>query len=309
MEKDYYAILQVSPIADREVIEGSYVRLTHKYHPDLNASPDAAEQMRAINEAYDVLCDPFKRAAYDRERQLRPATLPGDSTLESRFRSIIQVLEQEQKDGCRDTMLLGGLDGYVQHWAQQFADAPRETSTLAASIAAFLKGYGEMPLDARQQAISQALARAKREPVPPYRIQKPAPLPDASLPATKMAAPRRRGFARQPKLIGIGILVVGLIVLSVVIAQAWLSRNSNLADSTAPAVVPVRATDRCPQGCVTPPPGCQIKGNVSSGTGAKVYHVPGDEFYDATVIIPSAGERWFCLEEEAIANGWRHARK
>ncbi|MBW4427145.1 MAG: hypothetical protein KME50_22575 [Nostoc desertorum CM1-VF14] len=54
-------------------------------------------------------------------------------------------------------------------------------------------------------------------------------------------------------------------------------------------------------------PKCQIKGNISIDRGAKVYHVPGAEDYESTVIDPARGERWFCTESEAIANGWRKA--
>ena len=54
-------------------------------------------------------------------------------------------------------------------------------------------------------------------------------------------------------------------------------------------------------------PGCNIKGNISLETGNKVYHVPGAEDYDSTVIDLIRGERWFCTESEAIANGWRKA--
>ncbi|NEQ23709.1 MAG: cold shock domain-containing protein [Microcoleus sp. SIO2G3] len=54
-------------------------------------------------------------------------------------------------------------------------------------------------------------------------------------------------------------------------------------------------------------PGCSIKGNVSVATGAKLYHVPGMEDYDSTTIDPARGERWFCSEQEAIANGWHRA--
>jgi len=64
----------------------------------------------------------------------------------------------------------------------------------------------------------------------------------------------------------------------------------------------------CPQGCITPPPGCAIKGNISSKTGEKIYHLPGQRYYDQTTIDPSKGERWFCTEEEAIANGWRKSK-
>lgn len=52
---------------------------------------------------------------------------------------------------------------------------------------------------------------------------------------------------------------------------------------------------------------CDIKGNISYNTGEKIYHVPGQEYYDETQINTGAGERWFCTEEEARAAGWRKA--
>ena len=54
---------------------------------------------------------------------------------------------------------------------------------------------------------------------------------------------------------------------------------------------------------------CNIKGNISYNTGEKIYHVPGQEYYDETVISPEYGERWFCSEEEARAAGWRRANE
>ncbi|MDI5929008.1 hypothetical protein [Rhizobium leguminosarum] len=53
--------------------------------------------------------------------------------------------------------------------------------------------------------------------------------------------------------------------------------------------------------------GCNIKGNVSIGSGERIYHVPGQEYYDETKISPQYGERWFCSEAEARAAGWRRA--
>jgi hypothetical protein len=67
------------------------------------------------------------------------------------------------------------------------------------------------------------------------------------------------------------------------------------------------APPSCPTGCPEHKPGCDIKGNVSYTTGEKVYHVPGGTWYDATVIDPRYGERWFCTEAEAVANGWRRS--
>jgi hypothetical protein len=55
--------------------------------------------------------------------------------------------------------------------------------------------------------------------------------------------------------------------------------------------------------------GCNIKGNISMRTGERIYHVPGGKFYDATVISPANGERWFCSEDEAQAAGWRKSRR
>lgn len=69
-EKDYYAVLQVDPRADTEVIEAAYRRLSRKYHPDVSGDPGAGRRMRDLNEAYEVLGDPKRRAAYDRRRAL-----------------------------------------------------------------------------------------------------------------------------------------------------------------------------------------------------------------------------------------------
>jgi endonuclease YncB( thermonuclease family) len=53
--------------------------------------------------------------------------------------------------------------------------------------------------------------------------------------------------------------------------------------------------------------GCVIKGNIS-GSG-RIYHLPGQENYTDTRIDPRRGERWFCSEAEAVAAGWRRARR
>lgn len=52
---------------------------------------------------------------------------------------------------------------------------------------------------------------------------------------------------------------------------------------------------------------CVIKGNISS-SGDKIYHLPGQKYYNQTVIDEARGERWFCSEEEATAAGWRKSK-
>jgi hypothetical protein len=54
-------------------------------------------------------------------------------------------------------------------------------------------------------------------------------------------------------------------------------------------------------------PACDIKGNISINSRERIFHVRGQEYYDATIIRPEYGERWFCSEAEARAAGWRKA--
>ena len=64
---DYYEILGVTRGADAESLKKAYRKLAMQYHPDRNPGDKAAEaKFKEINEAYEVLRDPDKRAAYDR---------------------------------------------------------------------------------------------------------------------------------------------------------------------------------------------------------------------------------------------------
>jgi curved DNA-binding protein CbpA len=62
---DYYVVLQVHPSAEPEVIKAAYRVLAHKYHPDHGGDP---ARMAVLNDAWDVLGDPVRRAAYDAAR-------------------------------------------------------------------------------------------------------------------------------------------------------------------------------------------------------------------------------------------------
>jgi DnaJ-class molecular chaperone len=65
--KDYYGILEVAPGAKFEQIKQSYRRLARQYHPDLNRGK-ADARIKHLNEAYAILSDSAKRAAYDAQR-------------------------------------------------------------------------------------------------------------------------------------------------------------------------------------------------------------------------------------------------
>ena len=70
---DPYKILQVDPEAEDEVIAAAYRRLARKYHPDTAPGPEALGRMEAINAAWEVLGNPARRAAHDRQRALQAA--------------------------------------------------------------------------------------------------------------------------------------------------------------------------------------------------------------------------------------------
>jgi len=65
-KRDYYDILGVPRGAPPEDIKSAFRRLARQYHPDVNKAPDAEERFKEINEAFAVLSDDQKRAAYDR---------------------------------------------------------------------------------------------------------------------------------------------------------------------------------------------------------------------------------------------------
>ncbi|MEP6548310.1 MAG: DnaJ C-terminal domain-containing protein [Gammaproteobacteria bacterium] len=71
--KDYYEILGVARSADADEVKRSYRKLARKYHPDVSKEKNAESKFKEVQEAYEVLRDPEKRAAYDQlGRDYRP---------------------------------------------------------------------------------------------------------------------------------------------------------------------------------------------------------------------------------------------
>ncbi len=65
-KRDYYEVLGVSRTASNDELKAAFRNLARKYHPDVSDASDAEEKFKEINEAYGVLSDSDKRAAYDR---------------------------------------------------------------------------------------------------------------------------------------------------------------------------------------------------------------------------------------------------
>jgi curved DNA-binding protein CbpA len=83
---DPYRVLGVDPGASRQDIARAYRRAVHGAHPDARpADPRAAARFRELTDAYDLLSDPARRAAYDRAHQ--PAGGAGGELSAPRYRS------------------------------------------------------------------------------------------------------------------------------------------------------------------------------------------------------------------------------
>ncbi|MFQ4135172.1 cold shock domain-containing protein [Nodosilinea sp. PGN35] len=122
-------------------------------------------------------------------------------------------------------------------------------------------------------------------------------------PLTAKHKPKQKGWLES--LTGIvGLVIVAAFAIPPVYKSVWTRLDTNLPassttqpETTAPPTLIEAVVD----------PSCVIKGNISISTGKKLYHVPGMEDYEGTEIHLDKGERWFCTEAEAIAQGWRRA--
>ncbi|HZS79227.1 MAG TPA: DnaJ domain-containing protein [Ktedonobacteraceae bacterium] len=107
--QDYYQILEVSPTATEAEIKRSYRRLVRLHHPDLNKQARDIH-IKRLNEAYAVLRDPAKRAAYDAE------------LAEARRREEEHKRQQAQAKREAEMTWIEGIFGFVRELKKELKD-------------------------------------------------------------------------------------------------------------------------------------------------------------------------------------------
>jgi curved DNA-binding protein CbpA len=107
---DPYKTLQVDPEAEDEVIEAAYRRLARKYHPDVAPGPEAQDRMVRINQAWEMLREPTRRAAVDRARARSAGTAARAAAAEARARAQAQprATYQQQAAPAATSRTYGG---------------------------------------------------------------------------------------------------------------------------------------------------------------------------------------------------------
>jgi hypothetical protein len=289
MPKDYYAVLNISPKAEQEVIDGAYRRLALKYHPALNPSASTYERIREINEAWEVLSDPGRRARYDRSRLYTEAT------------KAVGKAESRGSPGIR----FQAAPNPRAERISRASNVPPETLCESRSI--WRAGIGITVLLVAFLTLVGGQGRF------------------VWIEAIILCASwLTYSFFRKIGTDGLEWLgLAALSVTSVVIlalafpefhlapwdVQAVSSASSNVLSAALPAPgsgVTVTRTQGCPRGCAMASLACVIRARVNPD-GNRVYYLPSDRGYDETARVPASSDRWFCSEAEATANGWvRH---
>ncbi len=100
--KDYYKILGVERDASEADIKKAFRKLAHKYHPDVSKEKDAEAKFKDVNEAYQTLSDPEKKAAYDQLGQRREGSNfeppPVGAALAVSGKEVLQALISAAQD-------------------------------------------------------------------------------------------------------------------------------------------------------------------------------------------------------------------
>ena len=121
----YYDVLEVTDVASADEIKQSYRRLIKTWHPDLHPGDEEAEaKTQEINEAYDVLSDPEKRAKYDEYLSLTRPFDPEDEWTED-------IFMQEERRATEAAARYGGMSfkEYCENIVKEAGEAKNDKNS------------------------------------------------------------------------------------------------------------------------------------------------------------------------------------
>jgi molecular chaperone DnaJ len=121
VQRDYYEILGVSRTATPEEIKAAFRKLARQYHPDVSQEANAEERFKEINEAYAVLSEPDKRAAYDRFGHAGVQNTGGVPDFTVDFGDLFEEF-------------FGGFGGFGRSTSRRARNAPRRGADLQYNI-------------------------------------------------------------------------------------------------------------------------------------------------------------------------------
>ena len=116
-QRDYYEVLGVPRNATPEDIKAAFRKLARQYHPDVSQEPNAEERFKGINEAYAVLSEPDKRAAYDRFGHAGVQNMGGVPDFTVDFADLFEEF-------------FGGFGGFGRSSSRRSRNAPRRGGDL-----------------------------------------------------------------------------------------------------------------------------------------------------------------------------------
>lgn len=216
--KDYYQVLGVGREATADEVKKAWRKLARKYHPDVSKQADAAQRMSELNEAYAVLSDPERRAAYDDLGRGRHA---GDSF----------------------TPPPGWDSGFVFHTTGSDPAQAREFSEFFEQLFGHLGGGHRAPPERRRAppraaASASAAPRVMPLPVAPWEAALgaivPLRLPDGSTLKVRVPAGAQPGQTLRVRQAAAGLPPGGLeLVVQVLLPSALDPRARRLYEAMA----------------------------------------------------------------------------
>ena len=173
-QSDYYAVMGLNAKSTQDEIKKRYRELARRYHPDVNHSPDAAQKIKAINEAYHVLGDAERRAEFDASRVFqaataRPASTPNRPAPPSQppraNRTATGSTDARPSNKFNDTEFNGFNKG-VNHGANDRSGGASSAPNTKSAMDFDFDGFGRVVNEAAQAAQARQASSTFHKPAP-----------------------------------------------------------------------------------------------------------------------------------------------